>query len=78
MEAATSMKGELCAACTRDLLKVIVEGGKNGTGRFKLIHKVHRSPQKATVKHVVTYEVHAPSLLCFWDFEDWILKSKPV
>jgi hypothetical protein len=39
MEGATKMKGDLCAACTRDLIKVVVEGGARGTGRFVLLHK---------------------------------------
>jgi hypothetical protein len=39
MEAATKMKGDLCAACTRDLIKVVVEDGAHGTGRFVLLHK---------------------------------------
>jgi len=39
MEAATKMKGGLCAACTRDLIKVVVEDGAHGTGRFVLLHK---------------------------------------
>lgn len=33
------MKGDLCAACTRDLIKVVVEGGAHGTGRFVLLHQ---------------------------------------
>lgn len=39
MEAATKMKGDLCAACTRDLIKVVVQGGAHGTGRFVQVHK---------------------------------------
>ena len=38
MESATTMKHHLCAACTRDLIRVVVEGGRNGTGRFVQIH----------------------------------------
>jgi hypothetical protein len=52
MEAATTMKGQLCAACTRDLIKVVVEGGEaaeEGTGRFLLLHKGATMPSAQAV-----------------------------